>query len=134
MTCGAPEVVAESCDCQLRVSIGNTCSGAIEWVGADFDSCWPRDASEVSCSSLAPGQQGAVVVVLEKTGDTTESFVLRVADGEHRVQVAAHVDEFRNTNCLLCAIGAAGGSGGRNWFAAALAAALVGSMRRRRKS
>ena len=103
-------------------------------VGSEFDTCWPRDTSQSSCSSLAPGQQGAVVVVPERTGDTTESFVLRDAEGEHRVQVTAHVDEFHDTSCLACAVGARGTDGGGNWIGMALAGALVGSIRHRSKT
>jgi hypothetical protein len=133
MTCGSPEAVADSCSCDVSVGIDNTCSATIELVGSEFDTCWPRDASQSSCSSLAPGQQGGLVVVPERTGDTTESFVLRDADGEHRVQVTAHVDEFHNTSCLACTVGGRGGIEGRDWIGMAVAGALVGSIRRSRK-
>lgn len=87
----------QECSCEVRFDLNNgrDCESPLQTKGFEFEVCLPSGPEgESSCGQLPPAHQGVVTFRLTQIGETRRSFLLQDGDGEHRVEVVAHVARF----------------------------------------
>ncbi len=122
----------QTCSCEVRFDVNNgrDCESPVQTKGFEFEVCLPSGPEgESSCSELPPAHQGVVIFPLTQIGETRRSFSLQDGDGEHRVEVVAHVARFGDSGGGCSVAGTPNGYFG--WWALSTLATLSHCLWRR---
>ena len=98
--CAIVEALKKSCDCGVRVNIGNSCPTDLVASGFTFLTC-ETDAGVVKdCTTVQRGQLGWIVSELNNLGPVEWNYNLQTERGEERVTIRANVKEFTDSSCV----------------------------------
>jgi hypothetical protein len=97
--CAIANADRKTCDCGVRLNIGNGCQADLVASDFSFLTCETDAGVEKNCTTVRRGELGWLVKELHEVGPVEWTFNLEGERGAESVTVRANVEEFVDSGC-----------------------------------